>query len=674
MLTRTADQQEQRAGSASSPDPIDVLTSLFPRVAAATILLLLVLLSIRGASGSKVWDRAAFVCAVGAAVLLSVRFLRGDNVRPSRVAAVVGVVGMLGGVAFVEHHQLAPGFVPWEGFGTSVALVCVPLAVLFLPFATWIRRSRRRSATLATLMLGLALIDLVSLVRDLGDFSIPSNNIFVLNEALAPSAGRVPGANFVPQYTNLLGWVFVPVRHLMSAHALANTVTIAVSGLGIAAVVLAVVLARRALPERSLWIALGLTVPLATVTALHNTLDSSIGSYFQELPIRMFPALLYSVLAVTSLTTLMRQSVRKVSLVLLGVLAALMVWNNQDFGIAVALAYGIVLQIAIRGPLRTRATLLWSGGLVMGAVLYPIWAKAIGHPLQLTFFGLTARSYQAGFESELIHIPGPVLLVLPLILASVAVGATLVRKTCDGSATLTDVQQVAALTLAFVGMWSTFGFVYYLNLSSASAQLQLFLLPFGVCCCALLSLCQSTASSRESPGRSNLDPSLKGKVTWWLLPVMVPIAVGFGAILQTPSLSISVDALTHPARSNGFLATVPTGVVVRGVAYARAHGGGSVGYFGPNANYVALSTGVTSRVLYDDPGDFSLSATAKRLGCNYLRHDPTRWLVVASTVGALSVVAHAGPGICGTYQQRTVPGEPPDTVFELRRNTGTSAG
>jgi len=215
---------------------------------------------------------------------------------------------------------------------------------------------------------------------------------------LAPAAGRVPGANFVPLYTTLYGWAIVPFRHLLSVNGLANMATIILSCLSVLALVLAVVLARRTLPARSLWLAVGLTVPLATVTVLHGNIYSSIASVLQELPIRIFPAMLYSVIAVDSLVALLQHSVRKVSLISLGLFAGLMAWNSQDFGLAVAVAYGIVLQIATRGDVRKRARILWLSGLVPGVLLYPLWTLAIGHPIQLKYLNLISPRVTTGWR------------------------------------------------------------------------------------------------------------------------------------------------------------------------------------------------------------------------------------------------------------------------------------
>ncbi len=663
------------------------LRSLFSRVAGVTILFIVVLLSIRG-NADKIppdtvaalhadrYDRAVFVLSVIAAVVLVVRFVRRPTIRPSRIALVVCVVGMLFGIAGVDRPILTATF--WEGFGISVALVAVPVSMLIVPIAARIRRSGMLRYVLTALAIALALADLLSHIRDLGNFVISYGNDFVLNEMLAPAAGRVPGANFVPQYTTLYGWLVFPFRSLLSANGLANMATILLSCFAVAAVVLAVVLARRTLPKRSLWVAVVLTVPVASVTVLHGIESSSIAAYLQELPVRLFPALLFSLIATNSLTALLRRSVPKATLLGLGLLAGLMAWNSQDFGIAVTVAYGLVLQVAARGGLRKQATLLWLMGLVPGLLLYPLWTLAIGHTIQLQYLGLTVRSFGGGFllSATPIWIPGPVLIVMPLLISSAAVGWFLLWKASAGVDERPRHQKYAIVTLALVGTWSTLAFPYYINSASADGQLQTFLLPFGVCCCALLSLCYPAIAGEARRSGTSIGRS-RAIGTLWLLPVTIPIGACFGAILQTPNPSVALNALAHPPPSIGFLAQIDSAEILAGKAYARAHGSGTVGYLGPDANYYHLLTGVSSRVLFDDPVDFSLSDLAHRLGCQFVRDHPTRWLVTAPTIsypfGKTSSVYPAtdqqlGITMCGIYEPVPLPHEPPGTFFKIVRS------
>lgn len=656
------------------------LTSLFPRVTAITIVVLVSFISIRGIEGPKAWDWAAFTVSLLGAGMLGFRFLRRPTNGPSRLALVVSTVGMFSGIAFIERPFLTQVF--WEGFGISVALLTLSISFLVVPVSTRLvvhtsnwdsTKSHVLSVCLNVIMSAVAITVALSFLRDLSDFSDTNNNSFILNEVLAPAAGRVPAANFVPQYTSLIGWIVVPFRHLMSANQLADMSSIIVSCLGIFAVVLSVILARRCFPRRSIWIVLAIIIPLAGVTVHHFGLpydpkvsfrnDSSIASALQEYPLRMFPAMLYSIGGVGSLVSLIENSVRKVVLISLGVLAGLMVWNSQDVGLAVVFAYFVVLLIATRGAIRRRATALWCSGLASGLVLYPLWFLLIGHPVHWAYVGLAARSYGAGFGAALMQVPGPVLLILPLLIGSAVVGVFLLWHTTDSTSVRSRHQSYAIATLALVGAWSVGSLPYYVNRSYASGQLQVFLLPFSVCCCALLSLCLP-ATSEANDFRSDVVSFLK-KRALWLLPVTLPIAVGLAASLQLPSPSAALSGLMHPPVSFGFSAVlqtqaVPSQEIAVVKAYIKDHGGGVVGYFGPDANYLALADNLQPRILYDSPGLFKYSSTALKLGCEYVRYEPSPWLIVAP--GATSIV---GTNICGIYEPWSVPGAPRGTLFKL---------
>ena len=347
--------------------------------------------------------------------------------------------------------------------------------------------------------------------------------------------------------------------------------------------------------------------------------NGSIASNLQELSLRIFPSMLFSVIAIGALVALLHHSVPKASLVALGVLGGLMVWNSQDFGIVVPVAFVVVLQIVTWGGPRKSATILWLCGLVPGFLLYPLWTVSIGHPVQLRELDLTVTSFGSGAASVLIQLQGPVLFVVPVILGSAGVGICLLWRAAARIADLSKSQQYAIVTLALVGLWTTLSLPYYVNESFATGQLQTFLLPLGVCLCALLSLGHTAIPHREKGAAWDLRTSLN----LWLLPLTLPIAVGLGAILQTPYPSTTVHALTHPPASHGFLGTVSSGEISIAKAYVRSHGGGAVGYFGPNANYVELAYGLRPRILYDDPSDFYLGPDAHEQGCTYLRDGPT---------------------------------------------------
>ena len=487
--------------------------------------------------------------------------------------------------------------------------------------STFLRR------TLTAFVIVVSLGDLASLVRTLKYFANTGSNVYVLNEVLAPAAGRVPDATFLPQYVALYGWALVPLRHLITPWAFANLAVVLLSCLSVLAVVLGVLIAGRALPSGSLWLAVGLVVPLTSVTVAHGAaFGSSIGSDLQELPVRLFGAMFFSWIGLGELARLRNGAARPKSMCILGLLGGLIAWNSQDLGIAVVVAYTAVLFGA--APLRQggRTILLWISGLVLGFAAYPLLTLLGGSPVKLEYFALFSRTYEAGFGEALVQVPGPVLVVLPLLLASTAVGWCLLlcqrqQPLCGSS------RDHAVPTLALVGTWSTIGFLYYLNRSYASGQLQLLLMPCGVCLAGLVSLCAE--AGKMSPGghrwgwRRLMPDDLRAS----LLPISLLVSLAFATILQSPRPRQTIENITRPPASAGFLSQVTAlGSVQTAQAYVRRQGG-SLGYFGENGSYITLVTGVPTLLLADTPVLAESSPVLRKDTCSYLRAHATRWLV-----------------------------------------------
>ena len=458
----------------------------------------------------------------------------------------------------------------------------------------------------------LSLFDLTSLIRTVSNFADATNNVYVLNEILAPAAGRTPGATFVGQYSNLFGWVLVPFRHLVSAWDLAQLATIFLSSLAVLSVLLGVAIAFRSMSRPAIWVAAGIVIPLTCVTVEHGAQPlSSIAEAMQELSIRMFSAMLLSFLGLEVLTRIRAGAPAGWRLSMLGALAGLIAWNSQDFGIAVTVAYFPLLVVALPSTRLRRCMSLWVAGLLAGAAVYPLVCLFAGTPIKPAYFGLFSRGFAGGFASSPIQVPGPVLVVLPLLLSSAGVGWCLLwrqrrQPTPDGAT-----NERAIMTLALVGTWATAGFVYYLNRSYASGQLQVLLLPCGVCLVALLSLGRQARLRVPASGRTSVDG-----VRAWLgfLPVALLVALGFASALQSPNPVHSVTQLADAKAQDGFAAQlIPLSVIQAAKSYVSDRGG-SLGYFGNNGSYVHLWTGLRDDLLFDDPAQVVVSPTLRRAG------------------------------------------------------------
>ena len=124
------------------------------------------------------------------------------------------------------------------------------LAVFLWRLVDRVESTRGLRIGLTVAVVALTPCDLLSLIRTVSNFAEPVNNMFLLNEVLAPAAGKVPDATFVPQYASLQGWLLVPFRHFMSPWTFANFTMIFMSCLGLLAVVLAVTIALPRSPRR----------------------------------------------------------------------------------------------------------------------------------------------------------------------------------------------------------------------------------------------------------------------------------------------------------------------------------------------------------------------------------------------------------------------------------------
>jgi hypothetical protein len=667
----------QRAPSATLPTEVAALSTLFPRVATATTGVIVAFAVMRGAHGSKTWDKAIYVVPIVLATMLCIHLLRRPTRHVASVTAVCTAVALLVGIGQIERqaeHVTVAGVdlrLPqlfWEGFGVPVAVATLILSVLLWRAMDRIQTSRTLRGIVTAAVAVVCVGDLASLIRTLSNFAYPNNNVYMLNEILAPAAGRVPDSTFVAQYTSLYGWLLVPLRHFMSARGLAQFAMIFFSVLGILSVVLAVKIAARCMSSPSLWLAAGIVVPLTCVTVAHDAGPyylSSIGSYVQQLPIRLFPSMLFSLLGLEALVRVRAGTEKRWHLPALGILGGLIVWNSQDFGVAVAAAFTLFLAVGLP-PARLRASISqWLYGLFGGLALYPLLCLLAGTPLRLAYFGIFSRAFANGFDSSPIQVPGPVLLVFPLLVAGTSVGWCLLVRLRRQAPSDSGGHERAVLTLAFVGTWTTAGFAYYLNRSYASGQLQVLLMPCGVCIVALTSLCRDAQLRLRRSGALGRINSSRISLSFW--PIAIAASLGFASMLQSPNPVTVWRSLTNPPAAVGFTSElIPLSTIQTAESYVSSRGG-SLGYFGTNGSYVHLLTGLPDLLLLDHPIQFDSSPILRNYGCKYLAQHATQWIVAYAPD-----VSIMGPDSCGLYTPVDVDGLPPRSLF-VRTITHTRA-
>jgi hypothetical protein len=490
-----------------------------------------------------------------------------------------------------------------------------------------------------------------------------NNNQNEINDILGPVAGRIPDATFIPQYTTLYGWLFWPFKSLLSINQLVGTMSVFLTVMGFAAVLLAVILVKRSLGSGGYLVAFALVVPLTYVTSHQLGASSSIASLFQELPIRLFSGFLIMALGMSDLVLLYRGTLRPRALLLIGFACGLIMWNSQDFGLAATVVYGLMILFGARTPVRKRAVGLWLLGLVFGFASYPIFLLSIGSPMNLSFVGEFIKLFGSGLGSAPMQVPGPVLVVMPIVVCSAATGWVLMRSHRYAEAPSDPILDRAIVTLTFAGTWSVLGLLYYVNRAYADGQLQTMLLPCSVCIGALLSISIHSREVRTiwQEGLAFTKAQVSAKLK--LIPVGMFVCLCFASALLTPDPVSAARSLINPPTTSGF-ANFDFPTIIEAVHTAQGFTEGKPGeltYLGENFNYVSLVTHVRSdTVLFPLPPD-GLANAVIQIDCRYLEGHHSRWLVLSS-FGLLIF----GPNACGMYHPVALDGLEYGQLQELR--------
>ncbi|MGA7987075.1 MAG: hypothetical protein WCB51_01605 [Candidatus Dormiibacterota bacterium] len=640
------------------------LTSLVPQVAAGTLLILIAGTFATGNNATGSLNRALYFAALLIAVVVTVIFLLGRHSAKVDVAlAALATAGLVWGIATIERPQLL-GY--WEGFGTRVGVAAVVLVLFVLVvgpgwFPKWAQIALCVGVTIC------CLCDLLGVVRTESFFAFVGNNLNQINDMLAPVVGKAPDSTFIPEYTALYGWLFVPFKHLLSPVDLVGAMAIFLTLVSIATVLLAVWIVGRLLGTRGIFLSLAVVVPIGLATSRLVGDTSSIASFSQELPIRVISGVLIAAVGLTDLMLVYRGTVRPGRLLLIGFVCGIVAWNSQDFGVVAAGVYGLVLLAGATSSIRLRALAMWLAGLLIAAAAYPAFLLAIGARLHLGYVGFFVRS-GGSLGAAPIQVPGPVLIVMPIIICSAAAGWALMRIRRRAGARDDEVFDRATVTLTFVGTWAAVCLLYYTNRAYAAGQLQTMLLPSGVCVGALLAVARRTDALNELWRRRS------GGTMWsrWsrklkLMPVTVFVCLGFSSLLLTTNPVDAAHNLTHPLTADGYTTfdLPPAIAAVEAAQRFTSDKGGNLTYLGESFNYVTLVTHVPSNaLLYGFPFSYTYStaqAQVAALACGYLGDHRSKWIVLS-----VNGLVGFGDSACGLYRSVDMPGVAFGQLQELK--------
>lgn len=632
---------------------------------ALTGLTILLVQLFRGSAQSEGPDKAIFLLSIAiAAIFILMGFTKGQfnsgKYIYSSGAILVTAIGIIG----IEEHDPINGVVLsnrlWLGFGPFVFLLMAAIFAFVFKVLEWKSLSRTWKVSLAILFSANTALAIPSFWQSAKAVIDADHSEYVINEIIAPLNGYWPYSDFIPQYQTFYGFFLKPLAGSMNASQISDVIYLALTFMTYLTIALGVFMAWLALNRRSWVLAVGLVVPFTALTQFPTREGylGSIASLLSGLSIRVFPGLLLLMVTIYVLNSNRGQTTSKryFSLAMVGIFSGLVAWQSQDFGLAATITTLLIVAFASSPKLiefKSLAAIM--AGLMPGFLIYPIAGAVSGHPINFDYFLFFARQFGSGFGAERIRTPGPVLVILPLIVLLVVAHAITLHKSKNALEANAELFNSSLIGLTF-SIWSFAGFTYYLNRSYASGQMQILFLTIAISLAALVGVVIKSLDGDLPRGFLLSKTNRNTKNFAWLLTLATVFSIPFSTLVLTPNPAVELARIDEGSSTPRWpKATILASVEDARTAskFAKANGL-KLGFFGASAAYVEKETGVQSLSILNSPFDLGMSQQTIQVSCEYIaKINPD--VIVASDEGA-ALFQFEGKTLCNAYVQRDIPG------------------
>jgi hypothetical protein len=620
---------------------------------------------VRGPAQSEGPDKAIFFLSIITAGVFLLLGLSKGNFATGKFfygcsAFLIAVLGILG----IEQHDPINGVVLsnrlWLGFGPFVLVLALLISGFVFRLLEW--KSLNKSWKIF-----VGLVVTVNLFLVIPSFWQNSNTVidadhseYVINEILATTNGQWPYANFIPQYQTFYGFLLKPFASSLDAAQLSDLALVGLTTISYGTIALGVYLAWQALDKRSWILAAGLVIPFTALTQFPTREGylGSIAALLSGLSIRIFPGLLllFAVVKVLKIYGGSQAFQRYSWISATGLLAGIVSWHSQDFGLAASITAFLVIAFAGSSQLIDLiSSLSYLGGLISGFAVYPIIAAISGNSVDFGYFLFFARQFGSGFGAERIRTLGPVLVILPLIVLLVVAHGIYLYKSKLKNSTSSANYYNSLIGFSF-SVWSFAGFTYFLNRSYASGQLQVLFLPIAISLAALIGIAFKSTELDLTKAFLFSQSARKNKNFFWALPFALIFSLPFATVLLSPNPKVELARIDE----GSVIPRWPKPTVVSAITDAKAAleyakmNNLKIGFFGASAAYVQKETGIESLSILNSPFDLAMSPQTVKVSCDYLaKLNPD--VIVASDEGA-ALFQFEGKTLCNTYIQRDIPG------------------
>ncbi len=632
---------------------------------ALTGLTILLVQMFRGSAQSEGPDKVIFLLSITIAAIFILmgltkgQFNSGKYIYSSG-AILVTAIGIIG----IEEHDPINGVVLsnrlWLGFGPFVFLLMAAIFGFVYKVLEWKSLHKSWKVLLASLFSANVALAIPSFWQSAKAVIDADHSEYVINEIIAPLNGYWPYSDFIPQYQTFYGFFLKPFVGSMNASQISDVIYLALTFITYLTIILGVFIAWQALNKSSLVLAVGLVVPFTALTQFPTREGylGSIASLLSGLSIRVFPGLLLLMGTIYVLNSNRGQTTRKryFSLAIVGIFSGLIAWQSQDFGLAAAITTILIVAFASSPKLiEFKSLAAVTAGLIPGFLIYPIAGAVSGHPINFDYFLFFARQFGSGFGAERIRTPGPVFVILPLIVLLVVAHAITLHKSKNNAEANSDLFNSSLIGLTF-SIWSFAGFTYYLNRSYASGQMQILFLTIAISLAALIGVVIKALDGDLPKGFLLSKTNRNTKNFAWLLALAVVFSIPFSTLVLTPNPAVELARIDEGSSTPRWpKATILASVEDARTAskFAKANGL-KLGFFGASAAYVEKETGVQSLSILNSPFDLGMSQQTIQVSCEYIaKINPD--VIVVSDEGA-ALFQFEGKTLCNSYVQRDIPG------------------
>jgi hypothetical protein len=551
------------------------------------------------------------------------------------------------GIFVVEHQEMSKEHP--MGFGLGVFL----LTLLITPFVyryfekkqipSWINPIIWVLAGFVTISVVLAYFQTDKTLLESG------HSEYVINEIWSPATGYESYQEFIPQYVFLIGWLLKPLLSALGAIEGTKVLVLILTAFGFVCLGGMLWLAKRswqALPWPLLLLA---AIPFSTPTPGWNRI-SFIGPASTLLSgpaLRVLGGIIVGWATISTIDRIYREKTPSWLAIVPGIVSAVVVWNNLDFGLAAFVA-ALVLFIStslIFEKSKRRGLVFFLFGHMLGHAIVLSYLRTQEGIPNWSYFGWFVRQFGGGFGGVTIEVPGPVLVSLPLMFSSAATGVYVLLRWNNLSEEIkTEQNWRSAITASFFGSFCVFALPYYVNRSYHAGQMSILYIPLAVAVIATISL---LLSMRSLSGKLSMTRAFPAFIFSFMA----------ATIFLIPNPTIEWDRI-RGGNPNGTFPRPPLQKVIdqmpSALQYARDNGK-TIGFFGEGGNYVHALNSFPSANIFNSPLDMFQSDAAIQLSCRILKDRSFDLLLL--TESAEYTFAWDDGSLCqGLYKKVDIPG------------------